>query len=124
MEKIFANQRFGSVLPLTVWKNSIENKIVDLKKYAAFIMILPLKLWKWLAFLLHSVWVVFKLFFHGREEDAISVSSTRSHIISDDLIQKWQNTTCGVSFESSCVLPGMWYSALLPLGSSAAQSVC
>lgn len=34
--KGFANQRARSVLPLTIWKNSIENKIEDPKKTRCF----------------------------------------------------------------------------------------
>lgn len=66
--KRFCKLRAGSVLPLTIWKNSTENKTVHLKNmYAAFTMILPLLLWKYFASLLHSIWVIFKLFFSRRQ---------------------------------------------------------
>lgn len=65
--------------------------------------------WKWLAALLHSVSVVFELFFSGREADAISVSSTRIQVIFRDLIHKRRNTMYG----GFSLLPDTWYSALL-----------
>lgn len=112
MEKIFANQRAGSVL-LTVWKNSIENKIVDLKKMCCFHNdTSPASV--------EMVCFSFALYMGGfqavlqwkRAGCNFCVISQKSGHFSD-LIYKWQNTVCGSFSLKVPVCYQLWYSALL-----------